>query len=334
MIRNSLRHPEHLRTFLEDAVPALAADFDCARARLLDREFPLDDWRLREADLPFEIPYRHGSEELWAVVCVLIEHQSDTDPLLPLRLLYFAVQYWDRQWRDWEKLRAPRPPLRLRPVLPLVLFTATRPWGSNRTLVDLLGEPTAFHPFAPAWQPLFWNLADRNPDALLASGKEWLQVMAVLRAQEGPGETFETVFREALSRLQSLYGRDHVRWYDLLRIVLSWALYRRPLEERDALLAAAQASQAEAQRQQEVRIMGQTIADALIAEGEARGQARGQAEGELRATRRHLRQLLAGKFGPLPESLIQRIESVASLEGLEQALVQVQRLQSVEELQL
>ena len=62
---------EHLRTFLEDAVPTLAADFDCARARLLDREFPLDDWRLREADLPFEIPYRQGSEELWAFVCVL-----------------------------------------------------------------------------------------------------------------------------------------------------------------------------------------------------------------------------------------------------------------------
>jgi hypothetical protein len=34
MIRNSLRHPEHLRTFLEDAVPALAANFDCARGAI------------------------------------------------------------------------------------------------------------------------------------------------------------------------------------------------------------------------------------------------------------------------------------------------------------
>jgi hypothetical protein len=140
MIRNSLRHSEHLRTFLEEAVPTLAAGFDCSRAHLLEREFPLDDWRLREADLPFEIPYRYGTEESWALVCVLIEHQSDTDPLLPLRLLYFAVQYWDRQWRDWEQLSPPRPPLRLRPVLPLVLYTGVRPWGSNRALIDRTGE--------------------------------------------------------------------------------------------------------------------------------------------------------------------------------------------------
>src|SRR5436305_6960137 len=96
VIRESLHHPANLRAFLQQAVPDLAAGFDCDRARLLDREFPLDDWRRREADLPFEIPYRMGSETIWTLVCVLIEHQSDTDPLMPLRLLYFAVVYWDK----------------------------------------------------------------------------------------------------------------------------------------------------------------------------------------------------------------------------------------------
>jgi hypothetical protein len=55
-IRQSLRHPEHLRALMEQAVPDLADGFDYPRARLIDREFPLDDWRRREADLPFEIP--------------------------------------------------------------------------------------------------------------------------------------------------------------------------------------------------------------------------------------------------------------------------------------
>jgi hypothetical protein len=93
IIRDSLKHPANLRAFLSRAVPALAGEFDCDRARLLDREFPLDDWRRREADLPFEIPFRTGPEEWSALVVVLIEHQSDTDPLMPLRLLYFAVTY-------------------------------------------------------------------------------------------------------------------------------------------------------------------------------------------------------------------------------------------------
>jgi hypothetical protein len=60
VIRQSLRHPAHLRAFLEAAVPDLAAGFVCEQARLIDREFPLDDWRRREADLPFELPYRTG----------------------------------------------------------------------------------------------------------------------------------------------------------------------------------------------------------------------------------------------------------------------------------
>src|SRR6059058_5544719 len=87
VIRQALRHPANLRAFLHQAVPDLADGFDCERARLLDREFPLDDWRRREADLPFEIPYRTDSGEVPALVCVLIEHQSDSDTVVPLRLL-------------------------------------------------------------------------------------------------------------------------------------------------------------------------------------------------------------------------------------------------------
>src|SRR5262249_11963518 len=162
------------------------------------------------ADLPFEVPYRAGTEEVWALVCVLIEHQSDTDPLMPLRMLYFAVVYWERQWHQWEQQRPPRSTLRLNPVLPIVLYTGPRPWGSNRTLAELLGEPTAFHAFAPAWQPLFWNLADQTPEALLQSGQEWLQTLAVIRAEDEEPAAFKTVFVDALRRLEALYGRDHV----------------------------------------------------------------------------------------------------------------------------
>jgi hypothetical protein len=73
-IRETLVNPENLREFLEQAVPQLAPGFDCAQARLLTRELPLPDWRRREADLPFEIPYRMGDQTVLALVYVLIEH--------------------------------------------------------------------------------------------------------------------------------------------------------------------------------------------------------------------------------------------------------------------
>src|SRR6058998_40761 len=213
VIRQALRHPANLRAFLHQAAPALAGGFDCDRSRLLEREFPLDDWRRREADLPFEIPYRLGDEERWALVYVLLEHQSAEDPAMPLRLLYFVVLYWERQWRAWEQQAAPKPPLRLSPVLPLVLYTGAGPWENNRTLHDLLGEPAELHGFVPQWGPLFWELCQQDANQLLESGDEWQEMLAVLRAQGEDAAGFERVFAEAIRRLEGLAAQDHVRWY-------------------------------------------------------------------------------------------------------------------------
>jgi Putative transposase, YhgA-like len=178
-------------------VPALADSFDCERGRLLKREFPLEDWRHRQADLPFEIPFRLGTDERWALVYVLVEHQSAEDPVMPLRLLYFLVLYWERQWRAWAEHAAPRPPLQLGPVLPLVLYTGKGRWENNRSLHDLLGEPAEFHGFVPQWGPLFWELGEHDADELLASGDGWQQMLAVLRAEGAEATAFERVYVEA-----------------------------------------------------------------------------------------------------------------------------------------
>jgi hypothetical protein len=329
VLRQALRHPANLRAFLRQAVPALADGFDCDRLRLLDREFPIDDWRRREADLPFEVPFRLGDEEQWALVYVLVEHQSAEDPAMPLRLLYFLVLYWERQWRAWEQRPAPKPPLRLSPVLPLVLYTGAGPWENNRTLHDLLGEPAEFHGFVPQWGPLFWELAGHSAQGLLDSGDAWQQALAVLRAQGDEAAAFERVYVAAMRRLEALAGQDHVRWYDLMRIILSWALWRRPGAEREALLAVAQATQANIDRQKEVGFMGQTIAESIWEEGWLKGRS----EGELQVARRLLRQLLADRFGAVPEAVVQRIDSVTDVDRLTAAALQVSRIAAPEDLQ-
>jgi hypothetical protein len=325
-LRQALRHPECLRALLGRAVPELAPGFVCERAHLLDREFPLDDWRHREADLPFEVPYRMGEEELLALVCVLIEHQSDTDPLMPLRLLYFAVCYWDRQWQQWTKQPRPRTALRLNPVLPIVLYTGATPWGSNRTLAELLGEPEAFHVFAPRFEPLFWNLADQTAEGLLQSDSGFLQTLAVLCGQNANTADFQALFGEAMRRLGSIHGRDQVEWYDLVRLALTWALTRRPDSERDALKEAARINQPDAEIQREVQTMTKTIAEAWMEEGEARG--------ELRTMRDILRRLLEKRFPQLPQAILDKIEAQTDVDRLRQAVLQVEELQKPEDLPL
>jgi hypothetical protein len=338
MIRQALRHPANLRAFLRQAVPALADGFDCDRGRLLDREFPLDDWRRREADLPFEVPYRLGDEERWALVYVLVEHQSAEDPAMPLRLLYFVVLYWERRWREWVSRPGPKDPLRLSPVLPLVLYTGEGTWENNRTLHDLLDEPAEFHGFVPEWGPLFWELGGHRAEDLLASGDAWQQALAVLRAQGEAQPEFERVYVEALRRLEGLADQDPVRWYDLLRIILSWGLSRRGPEERQALRAAAVAAQTDAKRQKEVGAVAETIADAIWKEGwtqgVSEGQSKGRSEGALDASRRMLCRLLAARFGQLAEEVVQRIGACTDIERLMAGAEQVQTLDKPEDLQL
>src|SRR5437899_2425407 len=122
-MRESLRHPDNLRALLRQVVPALAEGFDCTRARLLERDFPLEDW---------------------------------------------------------------------------------------------------------------------------------LQMMAVLRAEDEAPATFEEVFRKSIALLKELQGKDEVRWYDLMRIILTWAAWRRPRHEWAALQTVASASESDTARKMEL----------------------------------------------------------------------------------
>ena len=326
--RESLQQPDNLRDFLHQVVPNLAAGFICERARLLTREFPLDDWRRRESDLLFEIPYRSGVDEQTALVCVLIEHQSNADPRMALRLLVYAVLYWDRQWKAWEQSESPRSPLRLTPVVPIVLHTGSTPWRTHRQLTDLLSGPEAFHAFAPRWQPLFWDLAEQSPQALLNAAEEWLQALAVVRVEEAGAADFREVFTQALHRLEALHDRNRVRWYDLLRLLLTWAAWRRPRTERDELMATASASQADATRRREVQNMGQTIAEAWIEQGRSEGRV----EGNVEALRKTLLRLGRQRFGEPGEPIVAQVAVIGEVDRLESLTDRLLQVSSWQEL--
>jgi hypothetical protein len=334
-IRDSLQHPANLRDFLADVVPHLAPGFDCDRAVLLPRAFPLDDWRERESDLLFRIPYRGAGEEVWTLVCVLIEHQSDTDPRMPLRMLLYTVLHWEQEWKDWETQPAPRLPFRLTPpVVPIVLHTGPRPWGSARHLAELIGGPEAFHPFAPQYQPLFWDLAERSPQVLLQNVGEWLKALVVVRARDEAAPIYQALVGEALRQLEALGDRDSVRWHDLVRFVVSWAIFSRPQPEWTQLLATAQASQTNAARQVEVHTMTETIMEWKYRQGREDGEKSGEKKGALKAYREILRSGLEKQFGSLPGELAQRIESADDEERLKVCIGQLWTIKTLDELAL
>jgi hypothetical protein len=91
-IRRLLADPANLHDLIEAVLPELVERFDFTRVEEVGREFLLEDWRRRESDLLFRLPFRAPADatEQWALVCVLIEHQSEADAAMPLRVLLYS----------------------------------------------------------------------------------------------------------------------------------------------------------------------------------------------------------------------------------------------------
>jgi hypothetical protein len=312
-IRHLQSHPAHLRELVEAVVPAVAPRLDFNHVTELKRDFPLPDWRRREADLLFHVPFRSAEPALETLLCLLIEHQSAADPPAPLRTLWYAALYWERQWRAWEERHARADPLRLCPVLPIILHTGNQPWTAPRGLRELMSGPAELHAHVPDWRPLFFDLAERSPEELLHMVGHWLPALAVVRGERDEQSRFQALLTEVLRRLASLHDTEPLRWGELLRFVLSWGLRRRPRGEQQTVYEAVLASHQEAQLRQEMeqmaQVLGQTWEQELLAQGRAIGKAEEARALLLRLGRR--------RFGEPDAATIAALEAVSDLPHLE-----------------
>jgi hypothetical protein len=229
-IREALIHPRNLRAVLREVAPEIADRLDYTRLEIVKRPYLLDDWRQRDNDVLVRLPLLGAPGGTPILVCILIEHQTSADPVLPLRLLLYAVLHWEKEWQLWERQHPRGEPLRLTPILPVVFYTGQRPWNTNRALADLLaaGECQAW---APQWPARFCDLAERQPETLLQSADAWWQAMAVVRAEWSDATEFTRVLAEALRHLEPQAQDDRVGWQQLVKTMLYWGLFRRPRSE-------------------------------------------------------------------------------------------------------
>jgi hypothetical protein len=319
-LRDLLSQPDNLRDFLGAVIPNSAAGFDVDRMREAPQEFLLGNWR-REPDLLFEIPYRTGeTDEAWVLVCVLIEHQTKSDWQVPLKTFVYAAAYWEWQWRAWEEAPAPKPDFALTPVLPLVLHTGPRPWGSPKTLPDLLAPPAAFQAFAPDWQPVFWELATHSTDELLNGEAAFLQALTILKADDAARADAEELFKAVFRHIDPLHEARRPRWENLLRFLLGWAHFKRPAVEWSAWRQTATDLQAEADQRRETETMGQTIAEAIFEEGETKGRQEGRQEGERRHAQMTLIRFARKRLGEPNQETQDVIDRITDLDRLERML--------------
>jgi hypothetical protein len=319
VVRDTLRTKENLHDLLGSALPGEIVNFDFSRFEEVPREFFTGDWREREADLIFEVGYRVAGRTVPSVVGVMVEHQTDTDPHLPLRALFLLVNYWERRLRQWEQTARPRPDFRLPPVFCVVLYTAPEHvWGSNTNVRQLLGEPTALHQFCPDWGPQFWDLAARSADDLVA-GPPWMQLMAVLRVAAEERPEFERVLTAVNRRLGPIADAQNARWSQLMRAIYAYSLFKRPAPEHPQIKQIMERENPA--RVEEVKAMEKTIAQAI------------EERSKLEQGRAVVRLFLDERFGPLPEAVTQRIDALDDLDRLSAAARLAARITKLDDFQ-
>src|SRR6266571_4423530 len=114
-----LEDPEQLRGLLQILDPPLVERLDFSHARRINRSFVPADLQEKESDLVYAVPFREaGGTEVW--VYVLLEHQSEPDPEMGLRLYLYMGELWDTQRREWKDRQTPLLERRLLPIIPVV----------------------------------------------------------------------------------------------------------------------------------------------------------------------------------------------------------------------
>jgi hypothetical protein len=326
-IRRLLENPGNLADLLAAVAPDLAPGFDCSRAVLVIREFTLPSWQQHEHDLLFELPFRAAAGDQPAAVAVLVEHQSQPDAPIPLRLLLFAGYYWERQWRQWEAGHERGERFRVRPVLPIVFHTGPRPWAAPPQVADVFALPPGWEGLAPAWPIRNWDVTAHPAEALRDAAGPWLQTLAIVRAEDAPAAEYNRLVGAVVRRLEGLAAADLVRWKELLWFLLSWVLRRRPRAEHAALNQTVLASPVNVAVREEVARMSQGVSDRWedwVAERVAERVT-------LQTTRQALQAFLEARFGSLPEAILQEIAGITEVSRLKAAIPQAARVQRLED---
>ena len=101
----------------------------------------LDQTLDRKVDLLWRVPFR-GS---WLYLVILFEAQSTVDWRMPLRIMHETALVYQELSKDPEVRKHGKLP----PVLPIVVYSGTRPWTAATSVEEMLSdEAQAFLPYA------------------------------------------------------------------------------------------------------------------------------------------------------------------------------------------
>ncbi|MBY0544502.1 MAG: Rpn family recombination-promoting nuclease/putative transposase, partial [Gammaproteobacteria bacterium] len=119
--------------FFQSKLPRMVLEkIDLSTLRMENATFIDARLRKNESDLIFSVKQIDSRK---AYLFVMLEHQSQSDPLMPFRVLYYTLHGIRR-----HVLRNKKKPLPLPLVYPLIVYNGVDPWSHDRDFFNLFGE--------------------------------------------------------------------------------------------------------------------------------------------------------------------------------------------------
>ena len=335
-IRWLLQEKENVQGLIEIVASDLAELIDFSQLELQNRSFISNTLREQESDLLFSVPFNSGSETDELLIYILIEHQSTVDVSMGFRLLFYMMNIWDTQRQQWETDNVPKSEWRLRPILPIVLYSGDRRWLVPLSLTAIMDIPEILNRFVPKFDTLFLSVKETNPHELTKVDHPFGWLLAVLHNEKADKQTIIDSLTETINYLNTLEPEQSEQRLRAIHYILLFIMNRRNADEHSELIELVQQQTDE----MEVETMAKTMADVYIEQGKAQGIEQGKAQGiqqgekrgEIQAKREVFLKLLDLRIGDIPETVSKRVSRIRSRSRLDSLLEQVATAKTLDDI--
>lgn len=165
------RAADNVADLLRWCEPAIASRIDFTQMQVEPDTFVAPYFGALESDVLLRAPFRAGEDSANRVeVFVLIENQSEPDPLMPFRVLRYVVLIYEQQADRWQRQHGNHRGLRFDPVLPVVFYSGRRSWDGIAAFSSLIAGAELFGTRLPQIEPQFIDLSQTDASVLQSDG--------------------------------------------------------------------------------------------------------------------------------------------------------------------
>ena len=316
LFRVVLGQPEHAASQLRSVLPAaVAARVDWASLVPVPGTFVDSELKRRHTDALFTahlLGEQAGRQQ--AYLYVLIEHQSEPDPVMAWRMLRYQDRIWERHLLHDKQAAYP---IQLPAILPVVIYAGQRRWNAATDLADLIDldadTAAALGELVPRLHYLLDDVSRLTAAQLRArplTAAARLTMVLLGLAAGHPNVTVELT--DWLDQFTEVWTGANGKAILESAIVYLYQVSDTPSQELNRFfselgpdikdVAMSTAEKLHAEGHAKGRLEGR-------AEGHAEGQAKGRVEGQSEGAANVLTRLLTTRFGPLPQAVVARLRA-------------------------